>query len=427
MESESSGLIGMGGTGSVPQEERAQLTNVSSGSNLLYGSQDLEEGPRTTEATRRGVDLVRIVQVPAATVERTVNEEERRNREERRPLATPTGENDENSPRPTRGARRTRALLRLLNVSDPAMLFYLALLVNVPQMSVVAVVFPLYWNAQQDHCDAALQRYWKVWGLVHALRLGATTVVAGLRWRFHREETGGQDETARRRAAVFVANARNSLDAVALIWFVFGNMWLLSGSDDACHRGEDRDDDASSRGDPTKSPIYLVDVCMLAIQYAQICLPCVFAIAMVPVFCFCLPCVIRLLAALHEPGQTNQRGASRRAIADLPTIVYDETDHLNDDQEEPSCPVCFTNFQRGDRLRVLPCKHSFHQACIDEWLNRNASCPLCRRSILNNDDNNQNQDNQHDSSSSSSEGGGNRRPPAGAIEMEPQLAEVTVV
>ena len=59
---------------------------------------------------------------------------------------------------------------------------------------------------------------------------------------------------------------------------------------------------------------------MLVIQYAQICLPCLFAVAMVPVFCFCLPCVIRLLAALHDPQ--HGRGATRRDLDKLPTCPF---------------------------------------------------------------------------------------------------------
>ncbi|KAJ8604697.1 hypothetical protein CTAYLR_006560 [Chrysophaeum taylorii] len=289
----------------------------------------------------------------------------------------------------TPGGRRGRRLLRLLNVSDPGVLFYAALLVNVPQIVVVGLVFGLKWEADENVCDPAARARWRVWGAAHAARLGATTVIAGLRWRFasNDENTRG----TRRRAAAVVANARNSLDALALIWFVVGNMWLLGGSDAEC-------------SDATKSPIYVVDVAMLVVQYAQICLPCVFAIAMVPVFCFCLPCVIRLLAALHEPN--NGRGASRRAISELPTVSYAHGLELGG--EDPCCSVCISDFEIGDNLRVLPCKHAFHARCVDQWLTVNANCPLCRKSIFSDDDDRR--------------ATNNRRPPpivrGGAVELE---------
>ena len=167
------------------------------------------------------------------------------------------------------------------------------------------------------------------------------------------------------------ANARNSLDALALIWFVVGNMWLLGSvpsttSSGVCH-------------DAGRSPVYVTDVAMLVIQYAQICLPCLFAVAMVPVFCFCLPCVIRLLAALHDPQ--HGRGATRRDLDKLPTCPFSaDLDLLKG--EEPCCPVCICDYEENDRLRVLPCSHVFHADCVDQWLAVNATCPLCRKSIF---------------------------------------------
>ena len=36
----------------------------------------------------------------------------------------------------------------------------------------------------------------------------------------------------------------------------------------------------------------------------------------------------------------------------------------------------------GDTLRVLPCEHEFHEACIDRWLTTcSGKCPFCRTDI----------------------------------------------
>ncbi|KAK9480432.1 hypothetical protein V1514DRAFT_169777 [Lipomyces japonicus] len=44
-----------------------------------------------------------------------------------------------------------------------------------------------------------------------------------------------------------------------------------------------------------------------------------------------------------------------------------------------SCPICFESFQPGQELRLLPCHHGFHAACVDPWLLTTSSqCPLCR-------------------------------------------------
>ncbi|KAF7056640.1 hypothetical protein CFC21_064027 [Triticum aestivum] len=44
-----------------------------------------------------------------------------------------------------------------------------------------------------------------------------------------------------------------------------------------------------------------------------------------------------------------------------------------------TCAVCLAQYADGDELRWLPgCRHTFHRLCVDEWLRRRPSCPLCR-------------------------------------------------
>lgn len=43
-----------------------------------------------------------------------------------------------------------------------------------------------------------------------------------------------------------------------------------------------------------------------------------------------------------------------------------------------NCAICLNKFAKQDRVRRLPnCKHEFHRPCIDQWLLRVSSCPLC--------------------------------------------------
>uniref|UniRef100_A0A7N1A176 RING-type domain-containing protein n=1 Tax=Kalanchoe fedtschenkoi TaxID=63787 RepID=A0A7N1A176_KALFE len=48
-------------------------------------------------------------------------------------------------------------------------------------------------------------------------------------------------------------------------------------------------------------------------------------------------------------------------------------------EEEAVCAVCLGEYERGERLRLLPCRHVFHCACIDPWLRESGVCPVCRR------------------------------------------------
>ncbi|KAH3875116.1 hypothetical protein DPMN_038378 [Dreissena polymorpha] len=38
-------------------------------------------------------------------------------------------------------------------------------------------------------------------------------------------------------------------------------------------------------------------------------------------------------------------------------------------------------YQSGDFVKTLPCLHYNHDACIDEWLKENITCPICRTVI----------------------------------------------
>ena len=45
------------------------------------------------------------------------------------------------------------------------------------------------------------------------------------------------------------------------------------------------------------------------------------------------------------------------------------------------CAICLADYEDGEQVRVLPCRHAFHRACIDTWLARNNACPYCKRVV----------------------------------------------
>uniref|UniRef100_A0A7S0ASQ1 RING-type domain-containing protein n=1 Tax=Pyrodinium bahamense TaxID=73915 RepID=A0A7S0ASQ1_9DINO len=48
----------------------------------------------------------------------------------------------------------------------------------------------------------------------------------------------------------------------------------------------------------------------------------------------------------------------------------------------PACPICLEDF--NDKLPIVQtrsCKHAFHTQCLQEWLDVNRNCPLCRHDL----------------------------------------------
>ena len=42
------------------------------------------------------------------------------------------------------------------------------------------------------------------------------------------------------------------------------------------------------------------------------------------------------------------------------------------------CSICLSDMNKGQVVRELPCKHTFHKKCIDKWLKQSNKCPVDR-------------------------------------------------
>ncbi|KAM0900395.1 hypothetical protein ACQ4PT_020655 [Festuca glaucescens] len=48
----------------------------------------------------------------------------------------------------------------------------------------------------------------------------------------------------------------------------------------------------------------------------------------------------------------------------------------------PDCRVCLVRFEADAVVHRLPCGHVFHGACLETWIDYDATCPLCRSRLL---------------------------------------------
>lgn len=46
-----------------------------------------------------------------------------------------------------------------------------------------------------------------------------------------------------------------------------------------------------------------------------------------------------------------------------------------------NCPICMNGYRDGSRYITLKCNHTYHDACIKEWLSRKKVCAICKAEI----------------------------------------------
>lgn len=65
-------------------------------------------------------------------------------------------------------------------------------------------------------------------------------------------------------------------------------------------------------------------------------------------------------------------------IQHLPIGTYDGGGESKNSRE---CVICMVEFSKGDSIRFLPCLHTYHVHCIDDWLMRSFICPSCMEPV----------------------------------------------
>ena len=81
------------------------------------------------------------------------------------------------------------------------------------------------------------------------------------------------------------------------------------------------------------------------------------------------------------------RPADPRRVQALPRHVFKKrhasasTNATSTDQANSSCVICLAEYDDGDVVVTMSCKHHYHTQCLEKWLSKEKKCPVCRHEI----------------------------------------------
>lgn len=86
-----------------------------------------------------------------------------------------------------------------------------------------------------------------------------------------------------------------------------------------------------------------------------------------------------LTALLNQFDEAQERSRALRPedIKRIPMVKVTQKHVENGTQ----CTTCMETFNLGEDVAKLNCDHIFHRPCIEPWLQRNNTCPICRTQI----------------------------------------------
>lgn len=97
----------------------------------------------------------------------------------------------------------------------------------------------------------------------------------------------------------------------------------------------------------------------------------------VVVLCFLSMIVVTIVKCIRHRNRVQRDRLPQRELRKLPVIRYNPAASRYE-----TCSICLDDYVEGERLRVLPCEHTYHTKCVDPWLTKGKrNCPLCKKKI----------------------------------------------
>ncbi|KAL4584070.1 hypothetical protein LXL04_008660 [Taraxacum kok-saghyz] len=88
---------------------------------------------------------------------------------------------------------------------------------------------------------------------------------------------------------------------------------------------------------------------------------------------------VRSVEVLDLNDDVAYKGLSDDSLRRLPWHKISDESKLT---QSTCCTICLQDIKVGEIARSLPqCLHMFHRTCVDKWLTRHGSCPICRQHV----------------------------------------------
>jgi len=91
--------------------------------------------------------------------------------------------------------------------------------------------------------------------------------------------------------------------------------------------------------------------------------------------------ILSLTRGTGEIQISANQGVGQSTLQEFPVVKFDSEKHKNLDEADKKCPICLEEFQDGEEMKFLPCMMRFHSPCIDSWLVKNRTCPVCKKDV----------------------------------------------